>query len=63
MVKDTVSAFDESLHLVHVILLICLYVDYFSWDFLVVDWSVAWYKPFDFHNVECRVRSPLVRER
>ena len=63
MVKDTVSAFDGSLYLVHVILLICLDVGYLSQDFLVVDWAVAWHKRFDFRNVECRVVSPLVGKR
>ena len=44
MVKDAVLAFDGSLYLVHVVLLICLDVSYLSQDFLVVDWAVAWYK-------------------
>ena len=39
VVKDAVSAFDGSLYLVHVVLLICLYVGYLSQDFLVVDWA------------------------
>ena len=51
MVKDAISALNGSLHLVHVILLICLYVGYVSLDFLVVDWTVTWHKWFDFRNV------------
>ena len=63
MVKDAVSAFDGSLYLVHVLLLICLNVGYLSQDFFVVDWALAWHKQFDFRNVESWVCSPLVGKR
>ena len=63
VVKDAVSAFDGSLYLIHVILLICLDVGYLSQDFLVVDWAVAWHERFDLRNVECRVGSPLMGKR
>ena len=63
VVKDAVSAPHGSPHLIHVVLLICLYVGYLSQDFLVVDWAAAWHKQFDFRNVEGGVSSPLVRER
>ena len=63
VVKDAVSAFNGSLYLFHVVLLICLDVGYLSQDFFVVDWAVAWHKRFDLRNVECRVCSPLVGER
>ena len=63
VVKDAVSAFNGSLYLIHVILLICLDVGYLSQDFLVVNWVVALHKPFDLRNVEYRVSSPLVGKR
>ena len=58
VVKDAIPAFDGSLYLVHVVLLICLDIGNFVPDFLVVDWSVAWYKRFDFRAVgemSCRI--------
>ena len=60
VVKDAIPAFDGSLYLVHVVLLICLNVCNFAQDFLVVDWSVAWHKRFDFRYMECGVSSPFV---
>ena len=60
VVKDAVWAFDGSLYLVHVLLLICLNVGYLLQDFLVVDWAVAWHKRFDCCHVESRVSSPFV---
>ena len=63
VVKDAVPAFDGILYLVHVVLLICLNVSYLSQDCHVVDWAVAWYKRFDFRDVECRVGSPFVGKR
>ena len=60
VVKDAIPAFDGSLYLVHIVLLICLNVGNFAQDFLVVDWSVAWHEWFDFCHVESRVCSPFV---
>ena len=60
VVKDAIPAFDGFLYLVHVVLLICLDVGNLAQDFLVVDWSVAWHKRFDFRYMECGVSSPLV---
>ena len=37
MVKDAIPAFDGSLYLVHVVLLICLDVGNFAQDFFIVD--------------------------
>ena len=62
VVKDAVSVLDGSLYLIHVILLICLDVGYLLPNFLVVNWAVAWYKQFNFRDVDCRVGSPLVGE-
>ena len=63
VVKDAVLAFDGSLYLVHVVLLIFLDVGYLSQDFFVVDWAVGWHKQFDFRNVECWVGSPFMGKR
>ena len=60
VVKDALPAFDRSLYLVHVVLLICLDVGNFAQDFFVVDWSVDWHKRFDFHYMECGVSSPFM---
>ena len=60
VVKDDISAFDGSLYLVHVILLICLDVGNFTQDLLVVNWPVAWHKRFDFRYMEYGVSSPVL---
>ena len=60
VVKDAIPAFDGSLYLVHVVLLICLDVGNIAQDFFVVDWSVAWHKWFDFRYMECGVSSPFM---
>ena len=60
VVKDAIPAFDGSLYLVHVVLLICLDVGNFAQDLFVVDWSIAWHKRFDFHYMECGESSPFM---
>ena len=60
VVKDAIPAFDGSLYLINVVLLICLDVGNLTQDFFVVDWSVAWHKRFNFHYMECGVSSPFV---
>ena len=60
VVKDVIPAFNGYLYLVHVILLICLDVGYFTQDFFIVDWSVAKHKRFDFCYVESGVSSPFM---
>ena len=60
VVKDAIPAFDGSLYLVHVVLLICLDVGNFTQDLFVVDWPVAWHKWFDFRYMECGVSSPFM---
>ena len=61
VVKDAIPAFDGSLYVIHVVLLIYLDVGNFAQDFLVVDWSVARHEWFDFCHMERRVSSPFVR--